>query len=461
VSRLIGIFPNALFEPRFAPVLPAPSPRTSPALQSPFCTLKESSVPTALATDKPQQHVHALKNGLTLVAEKIPAVRSVAMTFLVPAGAASDPENATGSATVLSDWILRGAGNRNSHELTNYLDGLGIQRSASADNVFLRFSASLLGKNLLAVLPVYADIVQRPHLPDDGFEPSADLALQQLDAIEDEPAHKLSLLLRQRHLPFPFGRPSCGNREDLEALTPDQLRQDAKQRISPKNTILSIAGNFNWPDLVASVEKNFAGWAPTNPPALAESPAPRGTFHLTQETNQSQIGLAYDTLPDNHPDSILIHTAISVLSGGMGARLFTEIREKQGLCYSVNAGYASLKNLGSVFGYSGTSPDRAQKTLDSFLVELKRLQEGITQDEFDRAIIGMKSRTIMQGDSSAARAGSLAYDFYHRGRTRTLEEMRDLIESVTLAKVNNFLAANPIKNITVVTLGPTPLNVNL
>jgi predicted Zn-dependent peptidase len=398
---------------------------------------------------------------MTLVAERIPGVRSAAMTFLVPAGAATDPVGAAGSASVLSDWILRGAGDRDSRALTAHLDGLGVQRSCQAETVFMRFSASMLGKNLLAVLPVYADIVRRPQLPEEGFDPARDLALQQLDAIEDEPSHKLSLLLRERHYPYPYGRPSVGKREDLEALTAEKLRAYYTSRFTPQGAILAVAGMFNWTDLVKAVEDAFGKWAPLEAPTVEEIAPPRGNFHLTQEANQSQIGLAWDTIPDSHPDSILMQSALNVLSGGMGARLFTEIREKQGLCYSVHAGYASLKKVGAVFGYSGTSPDRAQRTLDSFLVELKRLSQGVTSEELERARIGMKSRVIMQGESSGARAGAIAYDFFHRGRTRTLDELRALIEGVTLERVNAFLAENPVKNLTVVTIGPQELNVSL
>ena len=172
--------------------------------------------------EKPEQFVHSLANGLTVVAERIPGVQSAAMSFLVPAGAATDPEGEAGGSSVLSDWILRGAGNRDSRELTGYLDGLGVQRSAGAETVFMRYGASMLGKNLLAVLPVYADIVQRPQLPEEGFEPALDLALQQLDAIEDEPSQKLSLTLRERHYPYPFGRPTVGRREDLEGLSAEK-----------------------------------------------------------------------------------------------------------------------------------------------------------------------------------------------------------------------------------------------
>lgn len=438
------------------PVTPT-SPTTAPTV--PAHVTSPAATPSAdgdQATS--QQFIHTLANGLTLVAERIPGVRSAAMTFLVPAGAARDPLGQAGSASVLSDWILRGAGDRDSRALTAHLDGLGVQRSCQAETIFMRFSASMLGKNLLAVLPVYADILQRPHLPDEGFHPALDLALQQLDAIEDEPSHKLSLLLRERHYPFPYGRPTVGKREDLEALTADALRANFNRRFSPQGAILAVAGMFNWNDLVQAVQESFGKWASLTVPQIDEAPPARGTFHLTQDTNQSQIGLAWDTVPDAHPDSLLMQTALNVLSGGMGARLFTEIREKQGLCYSVHAGYASLKSAGAVFGYSGTSPDRAQRTLDSFLVELKRLADGVTSDELERARIGMKSRVIMQGESSGARAGAIAYDFYHRGRTRTLEELRALIEGISLDRVNHFLAQNPVNGLTIVTIGPEPLH---
>jgi predicted Zn-dependent peptidase len=414
---------------------------------------------TAAQAEGTQQFIHTLSNGLTLVAERIPAVRSAAMTFLVPAGAASDPVGASGSATVLADWILRGAGKRDSRELTAYLDGLGVSRSSHAETVFLRLSATMLGKNLLAVLPVYGDIVQRPMLPEEGFGPALDLAIQQLESIEDEPSHKLSLLLREKHFGFPFGRPSVGVKEELEKLTAERLRDDYRERFTPQGAILAVAGSFNWEDLVKAVEEAFGGWAAGPAPAMVQQAAPRGVTHVTQETNQSQIGLAFDTIAESHPDSILMQTAMNVLSGGMGARLFTEIREKQGLCYSVQAGYSSLKHAGAIFGYSGTSPERAQRTLDSFIVELKRMGEGITAEELDRAKIGMKSRVIMQGESSGARAGALAHDFFHRGRTRTLDELRGLIEGVTLERVNGFLAAQPMGELTVVTIGPEALRV--
>ncbi|HTV47542.1 MAG TPA: pitrilysin family protein [Phycisphaerae bacterium] len=415
--------------------------------------------PTPSAPPMQKQFVLQLDNGLTLVAEQLANVRSAAMTLLVKAGSANDPAQASGSANVLSDWIMRGAGKRDNRALTDYLDSLGIHRSTAADTVFMRFSASMLADNLPAVLEVYADVVQRPHLPETGFAPARDLAIQQIDAIEDEPSQKLNLLLKARHFPDPFGRPTVGDRAHLTALTAEALHTDYQKRFTPKQAILAVAGAIDFATVADLVRKHFGSWKPTEPVELPVHKAPRGAMHIAQQTNQVQIGLAYDTVPESDPDSIAVQLAVGVLSGGMGARLFSQIREKQGLCYAIHAGYSSLKTQGAIFGYSGTAPDRAQQTLDAFLFELDKITKGAEADELQRAKTGMKSRVIMNGESSAARAGAIAHDFYHYGRPRSLDELRQKIEEVSLEKLNEFLARRGSPAKTIVTIGPAPLKV--
>jgi len=150
--------------------------------------------------------------------------------------------------------------------------------------------------------------------------------------------------------------------------------------------------------------------------------------------------------------------AVEVLSGGMSGRLFTEVREKRGLCYSVWAGYSSLKGSGSIMGYAGSSNDRAQATLDCFIAELHRMREGVTAEELERAKIGLKASTIMQGESTSARAGAIAHDFFMRGRIRPLDEIKDAIDSVSVDQVNAYLKAHEAGPFTIVTVGPKALN---
>ncbi len=405
----------------------------------------------------PMMRVDRLDNGLTLVMERMPDVQSASMVLAIMAGASYDPEHGVGSGNVLSDWILRGAGDRDSRGLTAELDSLGVQRSCAVDTVFLRFSASLLAEKLPDVIPLVADIFQRARLPEDGFNACRDLALGQIDAIDDEPSQKLNVLLRQQHLPPPLGRPTLGVKEHVAALSAADLRLDYERRFTPDGAILSIAGRISFEQMHEIAEKSFGSWTGPKASMATIGVSPGGSRHVLQETNQVQIGLAFDAVPEREPESILAMLAVNVLSGGMGARLFTEIREKQGLCYAVHAGYQSLRTQGMIMGYAGTVPERAQRTLDAFVHELKRISGGITADELERARIGMKSRVVMNGESTGARAAALLHDMYHLGRPRSLDELRHRVEAPTLADVNKYLDAHPVQQFTLVTIGPAEL----
>ncbi len=406
----------------------------------------------------PQHYfTHTFDNGLTFLAENMPHTQSAAMTLLLPAGSANDPDGKTGSATVLSDLVLRGAGEADSRALTAHLDRLGLQRSTSVGVNHTRFACAAVASQVLAGLSAYGDIVHRPHLPADGFEAGRDLAIQALAGIDDEPRQKLMIKLRESYLPWPYSRNSMGTVEELQALTLSDLKADFCQRYHAGGAILAIAGNVDpleWKDAIAKAFGDLPGGVKELPPLRT-----RGDrfCHEEQQSEQTHIGIAYDSIPETNPDYYLIRLAMEVLSGGMSGRLFTEVREKRGLCYSVWAGYSSLKDQGSIFGYAGTSNERAQATLDCMIDEVYRLGEGVTPGELQRAKIGLKANSIMSADSTSSRAGSLAHDWWMRGRLRTLAEIQATIDAITVDQVNAYLKANPPGDMTIVTVGPKPL----
>src|SRR5690606_40513588 len=131
--------------------------------------------------------------------------------------------------------------------------------------------------------------------------------------------------------------------------------------------------------------------------------------------------------------------------------LFTEFCEKRALDNNVRAGYTAYQSYGAVVGYAGTSNERAQETLDVFVAELHRLSRGIDESELQRAKVGLKAATIMQGESTSARAGALAHDWFMRGRIRTLDEIKQAIDAVTLDEVNDWHDNTPPGPFTVVT----------
>jgi predicted Zn-dependent peptidase len=149
--------------------------------------------------------------------------------------------------------------------------------------------------------------------------------------------------------------------------------------------------------------------------------------------------------------------AETILSGGMSSRLFSEVREKRGLVYSIGAHYHTLKDHAGLFTYAGTRPEVAQQTLDVTLGELHRLGEGVTEDEMARARTQLKAALVMQGESTPARANAIASDWYLLGRLRSLQEISDAIDAVVAEDVVGFLKEFPPSPLTVLVVGPEAL----
>jgi predicted Zn-dependent peptidase len=169
------------------------------------------------------------------------------------------------------------------------------------------------------------------------------------------------------------------------------------------------------------------------------------------------IGVAYDAPPESDPKSMHERLAVGVLSGGTSARLFTEVRQKRSLCYSVGASYGAGRDYGVVTLYAGTTPQRAQETLDVCLAEIERIREGVTDSEFDRAVIGLKSHLIMQGESTSARAAAIGSDYFRLGRARTLDDVAREIDAITPDAINAYLGSRQFGDLTMASVGPVEL----
>ena len=404
-----------------------------------------------------QVHQHVYPNGLVLLAERMDHVRSAALNFLVPAGAAFDPEGQFGLASVLSGMITRGAGERDSRELTLALDNLGVDRDESVGAVNMRFWGSTLARNVPAALDIYADILLRPHLPEEELEPLQALSLQDIQSLEDSPQGKVMVELRRRYYPAPLNKDRRGVAEDIEKLTTAAIRAQYKRLFRPNGTILSVAGNIEWEPLKDQVGRLFGGWEKGVNTDVVPQPHTPSSEHIHKETQQTQIALAFPSVPVTDPDYYNARAAASVLSGGMSSRLFTEVREKRGLCYSVYAFHETFKSQGTMMAYAGTRNDRAQETLDVTLGELRRLSDGIEGDEIDRVKAGLKSSLIMQEESTSARAGAIATDWYYLGRVRSFDEIQSIIDGLSPQAILKYLDRCPVRDVTLVTLGPAPL----
>ncbi|MCC5830695.1 MAG: insulinase family protein [Phycisphaeraceae bacterium] len=401
---------------------------------------------------------HRFRQGLVLVGQPMRSAQSMAMSLLTPAGAVMEPEDRQGLTAILAEMIMRGAGDMDSRQHADALDALGVVRNTGNGLLHLRLGATFLADRAEESLPLLLDMVRAPRLPEKELEPCRELALQDIAALADEPQQRVFEELGRRHHPMPFGRSTLGRTEGLGRIDLDSVRRFAGDHLVADGAILALAGRFEFDQMVDRIGSMLESWGGATGTASETSPPPRGYQHESTESAQVHIGLAIDAPNLLSDDSMLERYAVGALSGGMSGRLFAEVREKRGLCYAVGARYSADRDRGTILVYAGTRPERAQETLDVTVAELSRLAEGIDADEFDRVRVGLKSTAVMQGESTTARAASMAADQYIYGKPRTLTEIVEEIEEVTLDKVNDYLAHRPARAITMVTIGPKPLN---
>ncbi|HUG91839.1 MAG TPA: pitrilysin family protein [Planctomycetaceae bacterium] len=401
--------------------------------------------------------IHPFDNGLTLIVEPMTSVQSAAFSLLVPAGSIFDQPRHNGSAALLTELIVRGAGPLTNEQLSAALDDLGVQRHEHAGTVHVSFTGATLAANLPRALDLYGDILRRPMLPPEQFEPARSGVRQSLEAVEDEPRQKVMIELRRRCYDAPWGLPSDGSLEDLPNLSIDSVRDHYERCFRPNGTILGIAGNVDFREIRDVVGRVFGDWPARSDPTFATGPRAPSPDHIPHESEQTHIGVAYEAVPFRHPDYYAAWAAVSVLSGGMSSRLFTEVRERRGLCYSVYAALRSLKDEARVLCYAGTTNERAQQTLDVTLAELVRLGDSIAEDELARSKAMAKSSLIMQQESTSSRSSSIAGDWYHLRRVRTLDEIRQKIDSLTVENVLAYVHEHPARDFTIVTIGPEAL----
>lgn len=400
---------------------------------------------------------HSFPNGLTLVAESMDWVESAAFTLVMPAGCSRDPQQQLGLANFTCEMVQRGCGPRDNRQFVEDLDRLGADRSASVSQAHTSFGAAMLAENLLRVLEIYADVSRRPLLPPAQLDEGRLVCLQELQSLEDDLAQKLMQALQSQTYPDPWGRSSFGNRAGLESITSADIQRFFEQNYIPQEAILSVAGKINWDELVEHVERLWGDWADKPQDPLSSTYHFERYQHIDHDSSQMQIGVAYPTVPYRHPAYFQARGAVGVLSGGMSSRLFTEVRERRGLCYTVYASYHSLRDDARVFCYSGTSTDRAQETLEVMLHELTKLAHGIDERELYRLKARIKSALIMQQESSPARCSAMAGDWYHLGRVRNMDEINQFINALTCDSINKFLKENPPADFMIATLGANAL----
>ena len=406
--------------------------------------------------------IHTLDNGIRVVLEPMPGAQSLVVVFCFAFGAKDDPGDRLGISRIAEDVLFKGTPDRDARAIFDDFDGLGIRRSASTSVECTSFVAQVLPDKVRPALKLYADLFCSASFPDDEVEIAKIITLEELKRLEDNPSQQALYMAYKAGLGVPMGRTPMGEPDAVSAIAPADVRRHWAKHCKPSNLLIGVAGGFRSEPLIEAIRDVFSGWA--GAPSDQRAPHPisvaNRNVHQSKPSEQAHICLLARSVPKGHDLYYAGQLAIAILSAGGSSRLFTEVREKRGLAYSVSAFYQAYRGGGLMAVYAGTTADRAQETLDVCQSELARLGKDATAEELARAKTVLKGHLFTLGDLPEGRAAGLIEGFFLEGRVRTIDELAARIDAVTLDQIPQYLDAFPPMPGTVLILGPRPLGQN-
>lgn len=378
--------------------------------------------------------VSTLPNGLSVVSETMPHVRSVAVGVWVRTGARQERPEQNGLSHFLEHMVFQGTAHYSAEEIARSVDSIGGNLDAYTAKELVSYNAKVLDEHLPAAFDVLADLVRRPLFRDADVAKEKGVILEEIKMESDSPEYLVHELFCSRFWEnHSLGRPVLGSPGTVESFTREMLLAYHQSIYTPSNLLITAAGRVRHEDLLELVESEFADL----PPGAAPPPGPQAETcpHLQVRNKESleqiHICLGAPAYPVNHELRYACYVLNSILGGGMSSRLFQNIREKRGLVYSIFSELSLYHDTGCLLVNAGASVERAEEVVRLVLEELTRLkEEPVPDEELARAVNQLKGSLMLSLESSSARMANLARQQMYFGRFFELDEILDGLDAV-------------------------------
>ncbi len=400
-------------------------------------------------------------NGLVVLTETLPGVRSAAVGIYVRTASAHEPRHQLGISHLLEHMVFKGTERRTAQQLALELEVRGGGLDAFTGRDYTSYQAHVLDADLPLAVDILTDLVRRPLLRQGDLEPERNVILEEINGVADTPDDLVFELHSEALWPdHPYGYSILGTPESLEALSAEDLKTLHRQGYYRGNCVIAAAGHVDHDQLLTVLEREgwFTGGDPEAPrQGVVPAPAARGVSRAEgRDTAQTHIVFGTDTFPLRDRRRFSLSILTNIFGGGMSSRLFQRVREELGLAYAIFAYKHFYQNSGQLGVYVGTQPTTADRAVDAIRGEYTRLaREGLPMDELANGKQQLKGQVMLSLESPAARMGRLAGFVLHDDRYRPLDEMLAEIDSVTQDEVaavaGEFFAP---ERQTVVRLGP-------
>ena len=384
-------------------------------------------------------HKTVLPNGLRVVTESMPAVRSVSLGVWLNAGSRHETDPESGITHFIEHMVFKGTDRFSARELACEIDGLGGNLDAFTSKETTAFTAKVLDEHWPRALDILADMVQNPTLAECEIEREKGVILEELKMDEDNPDYLLGTIFAGSFWRgHGMGRPVIGTQESIRAFGRSRLREFFTDTFRASNLMLAAAGNIDHDEFVHAAERHFGGLAGTGTIQPEQPPQGQAEIVLRDKPSLEQVHvlLGVETFSALDPRRFAGLVLSTLLGGGFSSRLFQKIREEAGLAYSVYSDLGLYSDAGCLSVGAGTSLDALRTVLQYALGEFQDLKaRAAPESEVRRAKDHLKGSLMLSLESTGSRMANLARQEAIHGHVRTLDEISDQIESVTAPEI--------------------------
>ncbi|MCX5722841.1 MAG: pitrilysin family protein [Nitrospirae bacterium] len=383
-----------------------------------------------------------LDNGVRVVTERMPTLKSVTVGVWVNTGSRDEQPSQAGYSHFIEHMLFKGTRTRSSAEISREIDALGGEMNAFTSRETTTYYVKVLDQQLHRALELLSDLFHHSRFAPKDIEKEKQVVLEEIRMVQDDPED----LVQELHMGqvlgrHPLGRSILGREKTIRGLRRQDLLDYRETYYEPGQTVLSIAGNFKQTELDGMVAKYFGkGRAAKAIHANGRRPPEvhGGVVLKKKKLEQVHLCLGLKGVPAGHKDRYALYALNSVLGGSVSSRLFQEVREKRGLVYSIYSYLAGYSDGGMITVYAATRPKEVDRVVDLVCREIRRIgSKGIGGKELEQAKTQMKGSLMLSLESSHSRMSKLAKDELIYGKHTSLDDMLAHIDRVSEEQMFN------------------------
>src|SRR5712692_5436348 len=376
-----------------------------------------------------------LPNGLVVITEAMEHVRSASIGMWIRTGSRQEPAELNGISHFIEHMLFKGTERRSAEEIAQSMDRVGGMLDAFTTKEMISFNAKVLDEHLPVAIEVISDLVLRPRFDQQDITKEKSVVLEEIKMEQDNPEYLVYEIFTQNFWrEHPLGKPILGTRDSVNRFEREALVGCFRSWYAPDNMLITAAGHLDHRKVVELVAAEYSMLRPSGNGASLIPPRSHAklTTRNKRELGQVHICLGVPALPAADDRRYALAILNNLLGGGMSSRLFQNIREKQGLAYTVFSDLSPYRDAGMFSVYAGTSRENARQVVEMVMAEFRRMKEElVSEEELRRAKDYLKGSMLLSLESTGARMSNLARQELYFGRFITLDEIGEAVERVT------------------------------